>query len=314
MSRVPRAGAESDGRWKCLEAVGRDLPEYGQDELDAEGQAEGGERRLATLKAFGHQTDERDEGRTHCVEAPSGPTDGAGQQHVVPADEMSCGLDRSGLLDLIDDMLDVLQRAGQSRGEAVGKQAESLLSCWAIPARNACARQVESRVRADVVKAATTPRMSGTSIKSCRLPLLSVNVFLAGEAKFPSELHRPRPARVDAVAGHLPLSLVTRSYHRGSPMREIIGRYAVGLRDRETVSPASQRDLHRAVNHEGIRAATLATVASVAAMNVSRTHSNISFQTRSGRLSLRWVTHWVASLLSRGARRVWRWCHRCRRV
>lgn len=62
MSRLSRPGAETDGGRKHLEVVGRNRPECWQDELDAEGQAEGGERRLAALEALGHQADERDQG------------------------------------------------------------------------------------------------------------------------------------------------------------------------------------------------------------------------------------------------------------
>lgn len=256
MSRLSRAGAETDGWRKHLEVVGRNRPECRQDELDAEGQAEGGERRLAALEALGHQADERDQGGAHGVETPPCPTDGAGQQHVVSADDVSGDLDRSGLLDLVDHILDVVQRAGKPRGEAVSEQAEGLTLCWAIPARNACARRVEPRVGADAVKATTTLRVPGTSLEACQLPRLLVNVFLAGEAKTPSKLHRPRPARVEAVAGHLLVFLAAWSSHRGAPMRKTIGRYSLALLDRESVSPVTVRRFRGAVNHEGIRAAT----------------------------------------------------------
>lgn len=162
--------------------VGRDLSDCGQDMIYAEGQAERGERRLATRKVLGHQTHECDEDGAHSVEPPPRPTDSGRQQDVVPADDTGGELDAASVLDFIDDLLDVVQRAGESCGEAIGQQAEGLLSCWAIPARNACARRVESRVGADVVKSATTPRMSGTSKESCRLPRPLANVLLAGEA------------------------------------------------------------------------------------------------------------------------------------
>lgn len=256
MSRLSRPGAETDGGRKHLEVVGRNRPECWQDELDAEGQAEGGERRLAALEALGHQADERDQGGTHGLESPPCPADGAGQQHVVSADDVSGSLDRSGLLDLVDNLLDVLQRAGEPRGEAVGEQAERLPLLWTIPARNACARWVEPRVGADAVKAATTLRVPGTSLEACQLPRLLVNVFLAGEAKTPSKLHRPRPARVKAVAGHLFVFLAAWGSHHGAPMRKTIGRYSLALLDRESVSPVTVRGFGGAVNHEGIRAAT----------------------------------------------------------
>jgi len=175
--------------------VGRDLPKCWQYDLDAERLAEGGESRLATFETLGHQADERDEGGMHHVEASPGPTDGAGQFHVVPADHVCCGLNGADLFDLIDDMLEVVQCSGEPRSKTVGKQAEALLTFGAIPARNTCSRRIESGVRADVAKTAAAARMPGTSIKSCRLPRFLANVFLAGEAKFPTKLHRPRPAR-----------------------------------------------------------------------------------------------------------------------
>ena len=235
--------------------VAGDLPQCGQDELDPESTPEGGECRLAGPHP-GHQADERDQGRTHGVETPPSPADGPREQDVVSTDEMSGGLDGAGGLDLGNDVLDVAQGAREPRGKAVGEQAESLLASCAVPARNARSGRVASAVGADGAKAAATPRVQRASIKSCGPPGLLGNVVLAGEAHYPSELHRPRPARVQPWRATFFSGSWSGEPHREAPMREVIGAESPTLPDRRAVSPASLTEPHGAVNHEGIRAPT----------------------------------------------------------
>ena len=102
-----------------------------------------------------------------------------------------------------DDLFQFVQRTRPPCRQMIRQQTEGGMALRAVPARNPCSRRRRTHVGTVAGQRATTPRMVRAARETCLPPGFAANVFLAGEPRCESKLHRPRPGG-RYRAGHSP--------------------------------------------------------------------------------------------------------------
>ena len=117
----------------------------------------------------------------HRLEAPAYPAQRPGQLDIQ-AQPVGRHLTACGLLGGNDDLFDLLQRAREASGKAIGQQAEGTVTLGAVPTRNPGPGWIDPLIGAVARKRTTACRMQRAAFQSCILPGLVLNVLFAGEA------------------------------------------------------------------------------------------------------------------------------------
>ena len=169
--------------------------------------SQGGRARARHVR---HQRHQGQQHRPHGPKPSPHPADGAGQLDVRP--QLSCGsLHRRRCLDCGHHLLDLVQRAGQPRRQAVRQQAEGHMACGAVVPRHP--RPFWLHPSVGPKPAQPTPRrpVYRASIEPCLLPDFLPNVCLAGQRRMETELYgRPWVRTAPTVTGP-PMSGVSRT-------------------------------------------------------------------------------------------------------
>ena len=155
--------------------------------------AAGAQREVAAGEVLRQQADNLLQHLPHQAQAAAQPAQGAGQLDVV-AQAVGGLLPTRRPLGAHDGLLQLLQRSGQPRRQAVRQQAEGGVTLRAVPARDQRAGRLPALVGAVAGKRATAGfGMIGAPVEPCITPRFGGNVLLAGEPRLVAKLHRSRP-------------------------------------------------------------------------------------------------------------------------
>lgn len=176
-----------------MQLISGELTQRHQNRLGADHLTKGGQRRLDTGEP---RREQPDHGAQHGPNRPNTSPHPADHAHLRPGvrpqtvgrlPEAGCPLGGG------HHLLDLSEGAGQPRGQAVGQQTEGRVSSRAVVAGHPCPRRRSPAVRPVPGEATPTSRVQRAPIQSCLPPCLCPNVFLAGESRIETKLHRPGP-------------------------------------------------------------------------------------------------------------------------
>ena len=133
--------------------------------------------------------------------AAAHPAHGAGQVHIVAAQMIGCGHQTRRPLGVRHDLFQPRKRSRQPRRQAVGQQAERLVTLPAVPARDQRPGRRPALIGAVARERTASVRVIRTRGERCRAPCFGANVLLAGEPRLVAKLHRPWPGGLSPRAG-----------------------------------------------------------------------------------------------------------------
>lgn len=135
------------------------------------------------------------------LDPPTHPPNRPRQLDIL-AQPVGGGCQARCLLDGHHDLLQLIKRAGQTSGKAVGEQGERAALQRTVPTGNEGTGRRDPGIGAVTGETTAATGMERATRQACLEPCLLANVLLAGQGTFQAELHRP-PARTAAtVAGH----------------------------------------------------------------------------------------------------------------